>query len=291
MLSMNGRREIARSGIIQACTSFNKGKPVESKCRGLRSRSRGSREADADPGRVCCRCRPAGRTCGRVRFPRGVFPGSLPAVRITPPTSPDKDRTVVQRRIAGNALRESRGSGPTRRGLALFISDYSRILNRNKPKSHPNTQTHRLFFAYRRRRFSENRRYNTNHHSGQRVPNSRTGEASLLSSRYPSPPVTPILPSPHPLRRRPYPAPATLCSGATLGSRRRSSVPIHARICDGIAPPSLSVKVRPPPLFCCAEPPPAHRQLDPDASHPKATRLPTNPTRHESAEPSILLAC
>jgi len=52
-------------------------------------------------------------------------------------------------------------------------------------------------------------------------PTSRTGEASLLSSRYPSPPVTPILPSPHPLRRRPYPAPATLCSGAALGSRRR----------------------------------------------------------------------
>jgi hypothetical protein len=69
-------------------------------CRGLRlrSRSRGTRGeergADADSGRVAVAVAVAGRRPARVgaslasRLPWSVFPDSLPAVRITPPTRP-----------------------------------------------------------------------------------------------------------------------------------------------------------------------------------------------------------
>jgi len=177
----------------------------------------------------------------------------------------------VQRRIAGNALRESRGSGPTRRGLALFISDYSRILNRNKPKSHPNTQTHRLFFAYRRRRFSGNRRYNTNHDSGQRVPDLAHGRSEPsflpipLPSRYPYPPV-PSSPAPpplpytgDPLQRRHPGLPASLLRADSRPHLRRNRAAVA--VSEGApAAPLFAVQSRRPHTDSSIQTPLARKQ-------------------------------
>ena len=57
-------------------------------------------------------------------------------------------------------------------------------------------------------------------------PTSRTGEASLLSSRYPSPPVTPILPSPHPLRRPGLPASLLRADSRPHLRRNRAAVAV-----------------------------------------------------------------
>ena len=96
------------------------------------------------------------------------------------------------------------------------------------------TQTRRLFFAYRRRRFSGNRRYNTNHDSGQRVPNLAHGRSEPsflpipLPSRYPYPPVSsspapPPLPcTGDPLQRRHPGLPASLLRADSRPHLRRN---------------------------------------------------------------------
>ena len=148
------------------------------------------------------------------------------------------------------------------------------------------TQTRRLFFAYRRRRFPGNRRYNRNHDSCQRVPNLAHGrsEPSFVPIPLSSRPLIPCAAGPY--RRCPYPAPAALCSAAALGSRRRllraDSRP-HLRrnraavaVSEGApAAPLFAVQSRRPHTDSSIQTPP----------HPPPIRRVTR-----SAEPSVPLA-